>query len=342
MSKITLAPRDLCSGCGACVQACPKSCISMEKDSQQCRYPAICEDACLECGRCVKACPVLTPPETFPKGKVYAAWHIDGELRRHAASGGVATAIYQYALQNGWKSFGVQCLPEGRAEYIPIQNYADIEKCRNSKYVYTDISPILQSVRQLLGAGETVVLPALSCQIAAVLAFIGGRYENLILIDIICHGVCPSEYLQQHIVAVEKKKGIKADEMSFRDPQFGTGNYMFTVRQQGKLIYCAPVHAADAYQLGYHKALSYRENCYHCLYAKPERLGDLTISDFSGLGRLAPFEGSKESVSCVIVSRCRCSAVGAAAERRASGGHSATCRGGICLRTPAAKALCTP
>lgn len=302
MSKIELAPHHLCSACGACVQACPRNSIVMKNDRLDCRYPTICKDTCVECGLCAKACPVLTPPEPFSQGRVYAVWNTNLQLRTQAASGGVATAIYQYALKNGWKSFGVRCLPEGKAEYIPICSQKDIESCRNSKYVYSDIAPILQQIKQLLVAGEKVVLPALPCQIAAVLTYLGGRHNNLILVDIVCHGVCPSEYLQQHIAAIEKKRHVKADAVSFRDPQFGTSRYMFTVRQCEQLAYHALVDEGDVYQLGYHRSLSYRENCYNCIYARPERFGDMTISDFSGLGAIEPFGESKDSVSCVIVS----------------------------------------
>ena len=48
--------------------------------------------------------------------------------------------------------------------------------------------------------------------------------------------------------------------------------------------------------------LTYRENCYHCRYARAERIGNLTISDFSGLGRLEPWTEENWSVSCVIPS----------------------------------------
>ena len=302
MNKIMLAPTELCTGCGVCAEICPKQCITMQKDALDCVYPVIANGTCAECGLCAQKCPALRRQDKFPQGKVYAAWNTDERLRRQAASGGVVTAIYQYALQNGLKTFGVHCLPEGKAEYIPIEDQADIEKCRNSKYVFSDIRPILEPIKQLISSGKTVVLPALPCQIAAVLAYLNGKRNNLILIDIICHGVCPSDYLQQHIEKIEKKKKAKAQSICFRDPEFGTNRFMFTVRDAEGIFYKTPVHAGDTYQLGYHKSLIYRENCYHCIYAEAQRLGDLTVADFSGLGRVEPFTDVKKSVSCVIVS----------------------------------------
>ncbi len=233
---------------------------------------------------------------------VYAAWNTNQEQRKNAASGGVMSAIYYYALKHDIKTFGVKYSPEEGAKYIEISSQECIQACRNSKYVFSDIRPILKTIKQYIKTGYKVILPALPCQAAAVLAFLGSQPENLILIDIVCHGVCPEEYLNQHVAAIEKKTKQKADKLFFRDPEYGTGNYVFALYNGMTRIYHAAVHKRDVYQIGYHRALCYRENCYHCIYATSERLGDLTVADFSGLGREAPFERDSGAYSCVIVS----------------------------------------
>ena len=59
---------DKCTGCGACVSACPRGVIGMLKKSStvvvMCRNKAVgriartqCKVACIACGRCEKACP---------------------------------------------------------------------------------------------------------------------------------------------------------------------------------------------------------------------------------------------------------------------------------------------
>ncbi|MBQ3252737.1 MAG: Coenzyme F420 hydrogenase/dehydrogenase, beta subunit C-terminal domain [Oscillospiraceae bacterium] len=302
MTEMTLVGPDQCTACGACAANCPKKCIQMVQDELGCYYPKIQNDKCVQCGLCRKTCPAITPPEKLPKGTVYAAWNADDEQRKNAASGGIATAIYEHALIKGYKTFGVCSLPEGTAEYIEIKTREDIERCRNSKYVYTDIGRILMSVKRYIKDGKTVILPALPCQAAAVLNYLGDRSDNLILVDIVCHGVCPDTYLKQHVACIEKKRKKRADALFFRDPRYATNQFVFSLYQNEKPFYHAKVHANDVYQLGYHKALSYRENCYHCAYATKQRLGDMTVSDFSGLGRLAPFEYPRDSVSCMIVS----------------------------------------
>lgn len=43
-----------CSGCTACVNACPQSCISMELNSGGFAYPLIDKNTCINCGICEK------------------------------------------------------------------------------------------------------------------------------------------------------------------------------------------------------------------------------------------------------------------------------------------------
>lgn len=47
------ADQDKCTGCGACVEACPAEALSME-DEKIC----VNDDNCIDCGVCVDECPV--------------------------------------------------------------------------------------------------------------------------------------------------------------------------------------------------------------------------------------------------------------------------------------------
>jgi hypothetical protein len=47
--------------------------------------------------------------------------------------------------------------------------------------------------------------------------------------------------------------------------------------------------------------ISYRENCYHCIFAQKQRISDLTLSDYKGLGRMAPCDFNNLKVSSVLV-----------------------------------------
>ena len=141
----------------------------------------------------------------------------------------------------------------------------------------------------------------LPCQVAA-LRNVFGKHPRLVLIDVVCHGVVNQRYLDQHIAFIEQKYQKKAKVLSFRDPDYQTFNYYLTcIDEHGSIFYAKRTMHGDRYQYGYHRMIAYRENCYRCKYASSERLSDITLSDYKGLGSMAPCSFDEKSVSSVIV-----------------------------------------
>lgn len=298
---VTLPDHSLCTGCGACVQICPKGCISFEADRMDAVYPKINEKECVRCGACLKVCHLNRDDLLFKKSDtVYAGWSGDSGIRASSASGGIAAAVYRYALEHDIVTFGVRMTDDFSARYFEIKSEKDIAEAQNSKYLFSHTDDVYTAVRDYLKNGRKVIFIGLPCQIAGLKSFLGAGNDHLLTVDIVCHGTCPEEYLRQHIDAVKKK--ALPDRVSFRDPAYNTDKFVFSLREKDKKIYSSAVHGTDVYQLGYHEALIYRENCYHCKYARAQRAGDLTISDFSGLGQKEPWELPYGSISCIICS----------------------------------------
>lgn len=58
----------------------------------------------------------------------------------------------------------------------------------------------------------------------------------------------------------------------------------------------------DTYLLSFFEALTYYDSCYDCKYACNERVSDITIGDFWGLGLKEPFKhGYSGAVSVVLI-----------------------------------------
>ena len=74
---IVLDDKNKCCGCWACVQCCPKKCISMKEDEEGFLYPVVNEDICIDCGLCEKVCPVIHQEEIREPLDVYAAINPD-------------------------------------------------------------------------------------------------------------------------------------------------------------------------------------------------------------------------------------------------------------------------
>lgn len=290
-----------CSGCSACRDACPRQCISMQPDELDALYPVIDDSMCIDCHICENTCPVNRDiPFRLPT-KVWAAWSNDNDVRRTSASGGVAFELYRYWIKKGGVAAGVVYDREHGCHFILIEDETNIPLTKNSKYTFSDTNGIYRVVKQKLQAGVQVLFIGVPCQVAGLYGFLKKDYDNLTTVDIICHGMPPAAYLGQHIENIEHRRKEHTDELCFRDPDYGTCTFTFTLKNKsGEEFYNKKVLSWDNYQLGYHKALIYRENCYSCDYARKERISDLTIGDFSGLGKFAPFGHDKHNVSCIL------------------------------------------
>lgn len=296
----TICDKKQCSACKACVNKCPRQCITMVADSLDAPYPEIDKKKCIDCGLCHKTCPNNNNLDFHEARKVLAAWSLDAETRKRSASGGVAAEFYKYAIENGWYTCGVT-INRHKATYIEIKTFEDIENVCNSKYVFSDTLDIYLRIQDILKHGRTVLFIGLPCQVAGLYCFLGKSYSNLITVDLVCHGIVPDEYLKQHIENIEKQTKRKSSHIYFRNPELHTYTFNFTLGDDDGIFYKKQVYEDDTYQLGYHKALIYRENCYHCQYAQQKRIGDLTICDFSAIGKLIPVNYDRMNVSCVLV-----------------------------------------
>lgn len=300
MSRV-ICNHDKCTGCAACKDVCPKQCITMQPDDLDALHPVVDESICINCGLCEKTCPNNRELSYKLPHKVLAAWSNDNEVRRTSASGGIACELYHYWIKNGGVATGVVFDRVEGCHFILLENESDIKAVQNSKYTFSDTAGIYKVVKQKLQAGISVLFIGVPCQVAGLYGFLKKEYDNLTTVDIICHGMPPATYLEQHIKSIEDKKKEYTHQLFFRDPKYYTYTYTFTLKNiKGKEFYNKKVLTRDNYQLGFHRALIYRENCYSCNYARKERISDLTIGDFSGLGRFAPFEYDKHNVSCIL------------------------------------------
>lgn len=299
--SIVICNHDKCTGCSACKDICPKQCITMQPDDLDALHPVVNESICINCGLCEKTCPNNRELSYKLPHKVWAAWSNDNKVRRTSASGGIACELYRYWIKNGGVATGVVYNRDEGCHFILLENESDIKAVQNSKYTFSDTAGIYKVVKQKLQTGIPVLFIGVPCQVAGLYGFLKKEYDNLTTVDIICHGMPPATYLEQHIKSIEVKKKEHTYQLFFRDPKYNTYTFTFTLKNnKGKEFYNKKVLTRDNYQLGYHRALIYRENCYSCNYARKERISDLTIGDFSGLGRFAPFEYDKHNVSCIL------------------------------------------
>ena len=117
-----------CTGCGACVQRCPKQCISWARKEFGFRYPQIDKDACVNCGSCEKVCPIDKALEVSAEQKAYAAVHKDTEVLAKSTSGGAFTAIADAVFAQGGIVYGAAMLDDMQVKHIRTTGKDDFER----------------------------------------------------------------------------------------------------------------------------------------------------------------------------------------------------------------------
>lgn len=293
-----IASKDKCTGCGACSYVCPKSCIKMIELGFDGLLPVLDAGDCINCGRCTRVCPVKTPIEKHSQIEVYASWHVNADMRRKCASSGTASAMYSEALSKGWYIAGAVAVSAVAVEMKLGENADAIRDFGNSKYVFSSCEKLYAQLKSVLENGRNVLFIGLPCQVAAISNLFKSKRDQMILVDLVCHGTNAKRYLQQHVAYIESLTKSKVNKVIFRE-----GN-VFLIKmldEDENVIYSETSLYKDEYLFGYHRGMFYRENCYQCQYACPERISDITLKDYWGLGNCGSIDYPKERVSAVLV-----------------------------------------
>lgn len=312
-----------CCGCNACVQRCPKHCISMQEDDEGFIYPVVDKSACINCGLCEKVCPVINQNEAREPLNCYAAINPDEQIRLKSSSGGIFTSLAEYIIDNGGVVFGAMWDDNWDVIHSYTENKHDLVLFRGSKYLQSSIGDTYKQAEQFLKAGRKVLFSGTPCQIAGLKKFLVKEYDNLLTVDIICHGV-PSRsvfhsYLKEEIkeiifnhngkkVSGDLSEKCKIKSINFRDKQKGWKLFSLTIcftytSLEGKEVsinHSSTLHE-DPFMTGFLNNYFLRPSCHECPVRKLKSNADITIGDYWGYDGNLAIEDDDKGISAVIV-----------------------------------------
>lgn len=300
---IQVTDKSKCCGCEACVQVCPKHCISFTQDHEGFFYPEVDADICIQCGLCEKVCPVLHPYDEQKPQEVLAAINKDEEVRMESSSGGVFTLLAEETIRQGGAVFGVRFDDKWQAVFDYAETTEALAVFRGSKYLQARVGNSYTQCKQLLDQGRQVLFSGTQCQIAGLLHFLRKPYPNLLTVDFICHGV-PSPKVWQHYLDEAVKAGKQAmTDIKFRDKRLGWKRFSFVLdyNEQHHSNTLTSSFAQNPFMRAFLANLILRPSCHAC-HAKGGRShSDLTIADFWGINQVNPLMDDDKGTSLVLI-----------------------------------------
>ena len=279
----TVCQENQCTGCMACIDKCPKGCISIADNLFA--YNAVKDmSVCINCGQCNKICPNISKVEKKTPILWKQGW-ASSQIRLKSSSGGVASAIIQTFIESG--GYVASCLfKKGEFVFELTNNKSVAEKFAGSKYVKSNPEGIFKKIQDKLKT-DKVLFIGLPCQVAGLKNFIK-KQDNLYTIDLICHGTPSPQLLSKFLQ--EKKVDINlCTNIEFRvKNQFPLRNADKQITPEGR----------DDYTMCFLNAVDYTENCYSCQYATSERISDITLGDSWGTDLT---DEEKNGVSLILI-----------------------------------------
>lgn len=290
MEELTAVPvlfteKKDCCGCGACLNICPKQAIKMREDECGFIYPAIDEEKCIRCGHCKRVCAFQNKEEKNSPIECYAAISKNTDQARQSASAGIFAAIATTVIENGGIVYGAAFDEKWKVHHISASTLDQLSTLQGSKYAHSDIERIYTDVKGKVITGREVLFSGTPCQVAGLQGYLGKEYENLLTIDIVCHGVPSNQMFQDYLKTLEIKHGGKIQKFTFRDKSIGWGINGSAVINGKKIKIW---QSASSYLFYFTKGWIYRENCYRCPYACEHRPADITLGDYWGIEKQHP------------------------------------------------------
>lgn len=237
--------------------------------------------------------------------RVFAFCNTEDQVMR-SSSGGAFIAICEtfeklYQNKNVYY-FGAAFDDNMNVKHQYCKDLDDCIKFQGSKYVKSNISGAFEQVKKMLNDGNAVLFSGVPCQIYGLKNYLK-KFDvptnNLLTIDVICHGTPSNDLWLKYKSWLENKSQSRLIDYSFRYKKEGWKAYpALAVFENGvKFVNTADTSVySKLHMIGY----SITEGCFKCPFSNENREGDFTLGDFWNCDKINPDMYDEMGVSLII------------------------------------------
>lgn len=300
MIKIPLS----CTGCSSCVNICPSKCITMIEQEDGFFYPQIDNNKCINCNQCEKVCPLTNPPKFSGNTVALALKNINIAERMSSTSGGVFPLIAEYVLDQSGIVFGAAYDSDFKVHHIAVTRKRDLSLLQGAKYSQSIIGQCFMNIKDYLRTGRIVLFSGTPCQCMGLRSFLGKDYENLVTVDIICHGV-PSPKVWTNYVNYRSRKennGNLPSKINMRSKSSGWTRHEYsTMFQYNQGNVSLIPNGQDLFMKAFIGNICLRNSCSECQAKGVDRCTDFTLGDYWGIWNQYPEFDDNKGTSVVFL-----------------------------------------
>ena len=277
----------------------------MIKDNEGFLYPKVDTEKCVGCGECERICPVLQQGKERTPIYAFASYNKCLSIRKNSSSGGVFTQLAEYTIKQNGVVFGAMFDSLCHVYHGFVDNIEDLSRLRGSKYVQSRIGESYREAKHFLKDDRQVLFSGTPCQIAGLKRFLGKEYENLLTVDVACHGVPSPGIWKLYLNELSNQflPGSSVKEVNFRDKSNGWKNYSIRIvfaKDDKEFVYTVPFYR-DWYLMSFLKNLVLRPSCSSCQMRNGKSGSDLTVGDLWGVETICPELDDELGTSVVLV-----------------------------------------
>lgn len=239
---------------------------------------------------------IMIKEEKYPL--VYACYNKDESVRKNSSSGGVFYALASYVISKHGVVFGAKFNADWEVVHGYGESLEEIRAFQGSKYVQSKMGDTFSQVKHFLEDNRLVLFSGTPCQIGGLAAYLQKKYENLILVDFVCHGV-PSPLIWRNYLQ-ENFSGKEIRSISFRDKTEGWLKFSLKLEFEKENSYQKNLRE-DIFLKGFLGDLYLRPSCHNCQFKEIHRKADITLSDFWGIEGKMPELFDDKGTSLILI-----------------------------------------